>query len=129
MRVFVFFILLHVSLFGGSLHFFHNYEKAIHIAQQKHKPLYIFISSQGCRWCYKFETTTLKNGEVQKLLQEDFVLVHLVRHQDSIPKRFQSVPVPRHYFVNDDGRLLYDALGYRKVSTFKAFLGYALDQI
>jgi len=129
MKQFLLFIVLHVTLLANSLPFFHNYEKALTLAKKEHKPLYIFISSQGCGWCHKFETTTLQNIGVQKLLKQEFILVHLIRHKDIIPKRFKTAPVPRHYFVNYDGTLLYDALGYRKVATFKAFLGYAKDQI
>ena len=41
---------------------------------------------------------------------------------------FKVRPVPRHYFTDAAGKILYDSLGYRSVDTFRAFMGYAEDQ-
>jgi len=121
-------ILLAVSLMATELHWYDDYDVALKEAKKEHKLIYIFISSASCGWCHKFETTTLEDKNVKRRLKKDFITVHLVRDFDDIPKKFKVRPVPRHYFTDANAKILYDSLGYRSVDTFKAFMGYALDQ-
>jgi thioredoxin-related protein len=110
------------SLFGGELSWSHNYKKALLEAKREDKPLYILITSRDCRWCKKFVATTLQDKKVLQKLYHDFIVVHLLRDKDYIPKKFAISPVPRHYFVDANGTLLYSALGYRDEELFTSFM-------
>ncbi len=127
MRYLLTIILFTVTLMATELHWYDEYEDALHEAKKEHKLIYVFISSSQCGWCHKFEKTTLQDEEIKKRLQKEFITVHLVRDFDTVPPQFKTSPVPRHYFLNADGKILYDSLGYREVDTFKAFMGYAQD--
>ncbi len=121
-------IFLSVTLMATELHWYDDYSKAIQEAKKEHKLIYVFISSSHCGWCHKFEETTLQDEAVKKELQKEFIIVHLVNDFDDIPSMFKTSPVPRHYFTDAHAHILYDSLGYRKVDTFIAFMGYAKEQ-
>jgi len=106
---------------------FDNYNKAIQKAKEEHKFIYLFISSPVCGWCEKFERTTLQDEKIKKRLNEEFIAVHLVRTFDAIPKKFATSPVPRHYFTDAKGKILYNAVGYRDKDGFNLFLDYIED--
>jgi len=128
MRKIVLMMALVLSAMATELHWYDDYTLAVTEAKKEHKLIYVFISSANCGWCHKFEKTTLKDPTVKKELSEKFITVHLVRDFDDIPKMFKVRPVPRHYFTDAAGKILYDSLGYRSVDTFRAFMGYAEDQ-
>jgi len=116
------------TLMATKLHWYDNYQEALQKAQKEHKLVYIFISSSTCGWCEKFEQTTLEDTKIKKRLARDFITLHLVREFDDVPKRFATTPVPRHYFLDSKGVILYNSLGYRKVATFEAFIDNAEEK-
>jgi hypothetical protein len=124
-RVFSVLFFLHVSLFGNELFFLNDYKKALELAKQENKIVYVLITSTSCQWCRKFEKTTLTTDVVKKKLQEDCILVHLVRDKDAIPHQFKTSPVPRHYFTDFNGNILVSALGFRDVEVFSSFIDNA----
>ncbi|MBA1433389.1 MAG: thioredoxin family protein [Epsilonproteobacteria bacterium] len=128
MRYIVTMILLAVTLMATEIKWLDNYNTAMQKAKQENKLIYIFISSSTCGWCDKFEKTTLQDENVKKRLQREFVSVHLVREFDDVPQKFATSPVPRHYFTDSKGEILYNSLGYRKVDTFESFMGNAQEK-
>jgi len=113
--------ILSTALFG-SADWMSNYHKALEVAQDKNKRVYMLIVSDDCRWCKKFERTTLKDKKTLKRLQEKYILLHLSRDQHYIPKKFKTTPVPRHYFLTSKGKEVFPVVGYRDVETFNGFL-------
>ena len=99
-----------------------NYHDALKVAQDKNKRIYMLIVSDDCGWCKKFERTTLKNKKIIKRLQEKYVLLHLSRDSNYIPKKFKTTPIPRHYFLTSKGKEVFPVVGYRDVETFNGFL-------
>lgn len=124
---FIVWILVSVAvLFAGELHWQKDYKSAMQQAKKLDKPVYVLITSEHCRWCKKFEHTTLQNKQIQKRLEKRFVVVKLVREHDNVPQKFETSPIPRHYFVDKNGTILYDSLGHRQVECFNAFMDNAL---
>ena len=122
-------IVLAVTLFGFELGWSDDYDAALVKAKQEHKPVYILITSETCGWCRKFEKTTLQKPEVKQRLQKEFITVHLSRDLNFVPKVFQTSPVPRHYFVDENGKILYNSLGYRKKDVFNSFMDNAKEKL
>jgi protein disulfide-isomerase len=120
---------LSMSLFATQLHWYDDYNEALRVAKKEHKPVYIFITSAQCQWCHKFEKTTLQDEAIRKRLKKEFITVHLVRDFDDIPKQFKTSPVPRHYFTDPDGKIIYSSLGHRKVECFDSFMSNAQDRL
>ncbi len=118
-------ILFALSLFGADIDWPSDYKAALQEAKQENKLVYIFITSDSCRWCRKFEATTLQDEGIKKRLQKEFVSIHMSRDQVKIPEQFKTAPVPRHYFVDADGKILYSSLGHRCVEIFDSFMDNA----
>jgi len=56
----------------------YDYDQAMAIAKQQHKPLLIDFTGWNCVNCRKMEQNVLPNANVITLLQKDFVVVQLV---------------------------------------------------
>lgn len=110
------------SLFGGAIDWPSEYEEALVKAKVQKKNIYMLITSNGCRWCRKFENTTLQDPEIMKMLNEKYVLLHIDRDMDEIPKKFKISPVPRHYFLTSSGEIIYTFVGYWDTLDFTSFL-------
>lgn len=111
------------TLFGADLNWNHDYNKALQEAEKKKKDIYMFITSDNCRWCRKFEATTLQDEVILQKLKKKYVLLHIDRDMDFMPEHFKKQRVPRHYFLRADGTTIYSFLGYWDVEDFTSFLG------
>jgi len=129
MKYIISILLLVTTLFSMELGWSNNYNKGLEQAKKSGKLVYVLITSQSCQWCRKFESTTLQDKEIQKRLYAEFEVVHLSREKDTIPKQFETAPIPRHYFVDAQGKILYSSLGHRGVACFDAFMDNAQNKI
>ncbi len=111
------------TLWSAELGWSEDYETSLKLAKKENKGLYVLLTSSTCRWCRKFENTTLQDKEVIKKLKEKYVLVHADRDIDDFPEWFKTKRVPRHYFVTNKGEEIYSFLGYWDSLDFKSFLG------
>lgn len=57
-------------------------------AKEKNKPLYIFVYSDECSWCQKFEIQTLEKGKIRKILEKEFIpiAINQVAQQELVKK-------------------------------------------
>lgn len=116
---------LGVLLFGADLNWSHDYKESLQKAQKSNKLVYVLITSDNCKWCRKFEETTLQIESIQKRLYGEFEVVHISRDRHSVPQHFESSPVPRHYFTTAQGDILYSSLGHRQQECFESFMDNA----
>lgn len=123
MRLLIATLALTAALFGTELNWKNDYDSALKQAKQENKDVYIFISSIYCKWCKKFESTTLQDEETLKNLKEKYVLVHLDRDMDDFPEYFETKRVPRHYFVKPSGDIIHTFMGYWNAEDFASLLG------
>jgi len=128
MRVAIIILFVIASLQAMELGWSDNYDEALAQAKKEHKLVYTLITSSTCGWCRKFEKTTLQDTMVKKRLTKEFITVQLTRDFDTIPKEFKTSPVPRHYFTDSNGKILYSSLGYRKVECFDSFMDNAQEK-
>lgn len=119
-----FFILLmaFISLLSAGTDWPSDYEKALVEAKKEKKDIYLFIGSEYCKYCDKLEAEVFSKDEVIKRLKKDYVLIYLSRDIDDIPEKFETKPVPRHYFLTTEGEIIYTTIGYRSVETFYELL-------
>lgn len=128
MKYILLLLLFTSALMSAELKWLDDYNTALREAKKEHKLIYIFISSSTCGWCHKFEKTTLEDEAIKKRLAKEFVTLHLIRDFDDIPAKFKTSPVPRHYFTDAKGDILYNSLGYRKVDVFESFMDNAQEK-
>ena len=129
MRYILFMFLLVSSLYSANLNWSNDYKKALGDAKKENKLIYVFITSDSCKWCRKFENTTLQDKAILKRLHSEFITIHLSRDRDEIPKQFETAPIPRHYFTDSKGNILYNSLGHRGVECFDAFMDNAQNKM
>ncbi len=123
MRYFLVLLALISTLWSAELNWSNDYEKALKIAKKENKHVYVLITSSSCRWCRKFENTTLQDKKILKMLDKKYVLVHADKDMDDLPEWFKIKRVPRHYFVTSKGEEIFSFLGYWDELDFKSWLG------
>jgi len=100
----------------------HNYYKALREAKRQNKDVYLFIGADECRFCDRFKAITLSQKSVINRLKEEYVLLYLSRDHHNIPSKFEKYQVPRHYFLNSKGFIMYETRGSREVAGFNSLL-------
>ena len=123
MKYIVLTLLLISSLWSADLEWSDDYEASLKVAQKENKDVYVLITSASCRWCRKFENTTLQDEVVLKMLHEKYIIVHTDRDMDELPSWMNAKRVPKHYFVTSEGKEIFSFLGYWDSLDFKSFLG------
>lgn len=102
------------SLFGVNLNWEHNYYKALSMAKEQGKDVYLFIGADECRWCDRYYEVSLSKQSVIDRLEEDYILLYMSRDQHKIPNKFKVQGVPRHYFLTSDGKIIHADQGSRE---------------
>jgi thioredoxin-related protein len=115
-------LLFLTTLYSDELGWNNDYTKALEQAKVEKKDVYMFITSANCRWCRKFEATTLQDEGILQRLKEKYVLLHIDRDADYMPENFKKKRVPRHYFLRANGEIIYSFLGYWANEDFASFL-------
>jgi thioredoxin-related protein len=113
---------LAVSLSAVQVHWLHDYREALVLAKKEHKDVYLFIGADKCRFCKKFKERTLVDEKVKRTLAEHFVPLYLSRDRHAIPDGFERYGVPRHYFLDADGKVLDEDAGYLDAGAFLTLL-------
>lgn len=121
MRFFILIAAL-ISLLVAGTDWPSDYEAALKEAKKEKKDIYLFIGSEYCKYCDKLEAEVFSKEEVLKRLKKEYVLIYLSRDIDDIPEKFETKPVPRHYFLTTDGEIIYTTIGYRSVEAFYELL-------
>jgi len=120
--------LLSFTVFANNLGWSHSYKEVEAKAKKSQKLIYTLITSDNCKWCRKFESTTLQNDKILKRLHQEFEVVHISRDRDKVPENFETSPVPRHYFTDVEGNILYSSLGHRGIECFESFMDNAQNK-
>lgn len=110
------------TLFGTELDWSNDYKAVLAQAKKENKQIYMLITSENCRWCRKFEATTLIDEDVLERLENKYILLHISRDKDYMPEKFKSKRVPRHYFLTSEGQVIYTFLGYWNILDFNSFI-------
>jgi len=103
----------------------HDYDKALKIAQKEHKNIYLFIGADACKFCKIFKEKTLSKEYVMKRLEQDYVPIYLSRDQHTIPDKFEKFGAPRHYFLDENGKILFATFGVLEPAGFFTILDEA----
>jgi len=122
MKKIIILLMLVSSLFSANLDWPSDYDDALKDAQTQHKRVYIFVSSISCGWCKKFANTTLQDKKVLQALKKQYVLLHIVKEIDELPSNFNTRAVPKHFFLDEKGNIVYTFVGYVDSSDFLEYL-------
>ncbi|MCX9085554.1 MAG: thioredoxin family protein [Candidatus Methanoperedens sp.] len=82
-------------------------EESFQIAQQENKPIMMYFWAIWCQYCAKFQTDTLGNPQVKKILEEDYVLVAMDLDIDREVAQKYGVSYPPYLvFMDPKGKVL-----------------------
>lgn len=115
-------IVMLIATLSANFNWPSDYESALSQAKAQKKDVYLFLGSEYCKYCEKFENEILSREDVLKKLKEKYVLIYLSRDIDDIPSHLATKPVPRHYFLNYKGEIIYTTIGYRSFEGFNELL-------
>lgn len=122
MKIILLMLTLVSFMFANELGWSNDYNKTIAEAKAQNKDVYMLITSSDCRWCRKFESTTLQDKSVIERLEKQYLLLNLNRDTDFIPAEYKKQRVPRHYFLTSKGEIIYTFLGAWNKEDFFSFL-------
>jgi thioredoxin-related protein len=122
MKTFILSLIFISSLFSFELDWINDYDKAIELAKKEHKDIYLFIGADKCPFCKKFKEQTLSQKSVIDALKKDFITIYLSRDQHHIPDRFEKYGAPRHYFLDENGKIIFDSFGFLEPAGFFTLL-------
>jgi len=118
--------LLLTSLFASEIDsWIHDYDEGLKLAQKEHKNIYLFIGADACKFCKIFKEKTLSQKSVMDRLHKDYVLIYLSRDQHTIPDKFEKFGAPRHYFLDENGRIIFATFGVLEPAGFFTILDEA----
>lgn len=128
MKKMVLWLGLPLLLMGADINWSSNFEEAQAKAKKDHKPLLVLITSEQCRWCRKFEATTLQDDEIVGRLNTKFTTVHVTRDKSIYPKNLSAKMVPMSYFLDGEGKVIYSIPGYWGTEDYNSVLDDAIRQ-
>jgi len=117
LTIFILAIMMSATAAGSE-----DFAEAKRLAQQEGKVIYLLITTPGCRWCRKFERTTLADAAVQKRLSSMAVTVEVLRGSGGYPAGLKASMVPMHYFLAPDETVLVKMPGYWGSEDFMSIL-------
>ena len=103
----------------------HDYNKGVKLAQKEHKNIYLFIGADACKFCKIFKEKTLSQKSVMDRLHKDYVVIYLSRDRHFIPDKFEKFGAPRHYFLDQNGKILFATFGVLEPAGFFTILDEA----
>ena len=82
-------------------------EEGFQIAQQENKPVMMYFWAIWCQYCARFQTDTLGNPQVKKILEEEYVLVAMDLDIDREVAQQYGVNYPPYLvFMDTKGNVL-----------------------
>ncbi len=96
-------------------------------ARKKNKPLYIFIYSDLCSWCRKFETETLEKSSIRKIIENEFIPVVVDQvAQPELARQLGITLVPANILLTPDNKRLLRFYGFLPEQALSDALGKTL---
>ena len=82
-------------------------EESFQIAKQENKPIMMYFWAIWCQYCARFQTDTLGNPQVKKILEEEYVLVAMDLDIDRAVAQKYGVSYPPYLvFMDPEGNVL-----------------------
>ena len=126
MKKIILLALLAATLIGADITWQETFAHAQAKAKKESKPMLVIITTEQCRWCRKFEATTLSDDEIISKINTQFVPLHVTRDKSVYPKTLSAKMVPMSYFLDESGKVLYSMPGYWPVDDYQSILDDAL---
>ncbi len=105
-------------------------EKGFEVASLEKKPIAVYFWAIWCQYCAKFQSDTLGNPQVKKILQDDYVLVAMDLDIDRDVSGKYGVSYPPYVlFLDSKGNVLERVAGAVDAGTFLPIVTQVRDQV
>lgn len=102
-----------------GLKFYTELPPVLEAAKAQNKPIFVYVRSETCGWCKKFEEETFTNQSVIKILNEKFILVSIdVYKQKNETRNFRVRGTPTEIFLDSNGTEIKRIPGYVETEIF-----------
>ena len=111
----ILFILLLCSSISHAVELYHakTFKQAQEEAIKKNKNILLFLTSRGCYYCAQMKKRTLKEEEVIRKINSDFIFVELDEHRKQYPSDIKVSGVPAMIFLDTKAKqVIKPVLGY-----------------
>lgn len=96
-----------------------SFDKGLAKAKKEDKVLFVDFYTDWCGPCKLLNRTTFKDAKVIKMLSEEVVALKINAEVEvKLAKRFGIAGYPSLVFINNDGTLRENLMGYRDANTF-----------
>jgi len=100
-----------VNLSASEIKWSKSYQDGLMQATKENKPMLFVSSRHTCKWCIYLETTTFKDKEVIKQLNESFVSVTSYSDDnDYVPRELYRPGTPAIWFLLPSGEPMFQPL-------------------
>lgn len=118
------------SSYLGNITWSRNLTTSFDIARQENKPIAIYFWAIWCQYCAKFQSDTLGNPDVKKVLENDYVLVAMDLDIDrDTANRYRVSAPPAVVFLAPDGTELDRISGAVDANYFLPIATRVRDQV
>jgi len=87
-------------------------------AKAEHKTVMLMISQEGCAGCEYMESVVFNNKSVAESLKENFIVVHIDKHKDSVPNGLEYFATPTFFFLDENEKLIKRLTGGENAKDF-----------
>ena len=109
--------------FIAGLEWYKDYEDGQRAALNADKPMLVYFWATWCDYCKKLETEVYPHSDVNKMLEEDFVLVAInVDENKEDADAFGVWVPPAEKFVTPEGEIIDSVGGYLPEDSFLSVL-------
>jgi len=91
-------------------------------AKAQHKTVMLMISQEGCPGCEYMESVVFNNTDVAKALKDNFIVIHIDKHKDSVPNGLEYFATPTFFFLDENEKVLKRLTGGENAKDFVATL-------
>jgi thioredoxin-related protein len=107
----------------AGLSWYKDYEVGQKAALEADKPMLVYFWATWCEFCKKLETEVYPNTEVNKILEEDFVLVAInIDDNKEDADAFGVWVPPNEKFITPQGEVMDTIGGYMPEDSFLVIL-------
>ena len=99
-----------------------SYVEAIIAAKAQNKPIFLYFSANWCAPCKKMRLETIQNEKVKKVFKQFIVLTLDYDEKKKLADQFSVKELPAYFVLDDNGKVLQKAVGYKTTAAFKEWL-------
>jgi len=98
------------SLSAEEIHWEKDFTSALAKAVNEDKPLMFLLSKHGCKWCVHLKENTLKDPEVIKMLNKNFISYEGYSDKGGFPRELLTSGTPATWFISSDKKPMFQPI-------------------